>query len=194
MVRVFIANVRDLPDASKNPEVMAGLPAERKEKIMRIRREHERRQSLGAGLLLKHVQNLLGEKLCYNLSHSGDYVVCAVSDKPVGCDIEKIKEAPLKVAKRYFCESEVNYLDGAEDKNLEFFRLWTIKESYVKMYGKGLSMGLKNFEVNLEKEVSIIKNGTKEECHIREYELEEYRISVCAEEEFFEDKLGIIEL
>ena len=96
MVRVFISNISNLPDALDNQEMMEGLPDERKEKIKRIKIAHGRKQSLGAGLLLKYAQTTLGEGLCYNLSHSGDYVICAASNFSVGCDIEKIKEEIAK--------------------------------------------------------------------------------------------------
>ena len=196
MVRVFISNISNLPDALKNPEAMESLPEERKDKIKRIKLDHGRRQSLGAGLLLKHVQTTLGEGLCYNLSHSGDYVICVASNFAVGCDIEKIKEAPLKVAKRYFCEKEVSFLEKMleADRDEAFFRLWTIKESYVKMLKKGLAMGLDSFEVSFNDGISIKNNDEKVACHIKEYNLEGYKISVCAEEEFFADEMDIIEL
>lgn len=196
MVRVFISNISNLPDPLDNPKVLDGLPDERKEKIKRIKIAHGRRQSLGAGLLLKHAQTELGEVLCYNLSHSGDYVICATSKFAVGCDIEKIKKAPLKVAKRYFCKKEVSFLEKIPEaaRGEEFFRLWTIKESFVKMLKKGLAMGLDSFEVSFNDGISIKNNDEKVACHIKEYKLEGYKISVCAEEEFFADEMDIIEL
>ncbi|MBR5128849.1 MAG: 4'-phosphopantetheinyl transferase superfamily protein [Firmicutes bacterium] len=196
MVRVFISNIRDLPDALDNPKVLEGLPDERKDKIKRIKIAHGRKQSLGAGLLLKHAQNAYGEDISYNLSHSGDYVICATSNTAVGCDIEKVKNAPIKVARRYFCENEVLYIDKVpeDSRSEEFFRLWTIKESFVKMLKKGLAMGLDSFEVSFDEGISIKKNDEKVACHIKEYKLEGYKISVCAEEEFFAGEMDIIEL
>lgn len=38
----------------------------------------------------------------FNLSHSGDWVVCAIDDAPVGIDIEEIKPIDLAIAKRFF--------------------------------------------------------------------------------------------
>ena len=196
MVRVFISNISNLPDPLHSPKVIEDLPDERKDKIKRIKIAHGRRQSLGAGLLLKHAQTELGEDLCYNLSHSGDYVICATSKFAVGCDIEKIKKAPLKVAKRYFCKKEVSFLEKIPEaaRGEEFFRLWTIKESFVKMLKKGLAMGLDSFEVSFNDGISIKNNDEKVACHIKEYKLEGYKISVCAEEEFFADEMDIIEL
>ena len=110
--------------------------------------------------------------------------------------IEKIKKAPLKVAKRYFCKKEVSFLEKIPEaaRGEEFFRLWTIKESFVKMLKKGLAMGLDSFEVSFGESISIKKNDEKVACHIKEYNLEGYKISVCAEEESFADEMDIIEL
>ena len=200
MVKVYVANISNLPDPWTRPLILGELPEERVEKAMRIRRSKERKQSLGAGLLLEYAKRELGEGYFLNLSHSDDYVICAASEKKVGCDIEKIKEAPIKVAERYFYPSEADYLKGLseEKQGEEFFRLWTIKESYTKMTGRGLSMGLKSFEVIIDENdlegVLIFKDGERVNCNIKEYELEGYKVSVCAEEELFADEMDIIEL
>lgn len=199
MVRVYVTNVSNLPDPWTRPLILGELPEERVEKAMRIRRSQGRKQSLGAGLILQHAKTELGEGYCFNLSHSEDFVICAASEKKIGCDIEKIKSAPVKVAERYFAASESDYLKGLqEDKqDAEFFRLWTIKESYTKMDGRGLSMGLKSFEVilnesNLE-DVLIVQDGSKVDCNVKEYELEGYKVSVCAKEDEFEACLNYVE-
>lgn len=87
----------------------------------------------------------------FNISHSEDMVVCAVNDKPVGIDIEKIRPIDLSIAKRICTERELLYLFGhvpiEEDfvgaSNHEiltrFFEIWTAKEAYGKCIGKGIS-------------------------------------------------------
>lgn len=87
-------------------------------------------------------------KAHFNISHSGDYVVVAFSDCPVGIDIEKNKGNRLKVAKRFFTREELDDLFAlAEEKEQidYFYQLWTLKESYMKMIGKGISMSLSSF-------------------------------------------------
>lgn len=87
-------------------------------------------------------------KAHFNISHSGDYVVVAFSDCPVGIDIEKNKGNRLKVAKRFFTREELDDLFAlAEEKEqIEYFyQLWTLKESYMKTIGKGISMSLSSF-------------------------------------------------
>lgn len=87
-------------------------------------------------------------KAHFNISHSGGYVVVAFSDCPVGIDIEKNKGNRLAVAKRFFTREELDDLFAlAEGKEqIEYFyQLWTLKESYMKTIGKGISMSLSSF-------------------------------------------------
>ena len=85
--------------------------------------------------------------LFFNVSHAGDYVVGVLSDCEVGCDIEKNANAPLEVAEHYFYHSELAYIKAAKNKDKAFFTLWTLKESYMKMTGRGMSLPLDSFEV-----------------------------------------------
>lgn len=77
----------------------------------------------------------------FNISHSVEYVVCAVSDKPVGIDIQKIGEYNSDVAKRVCNEKELVQIENSLDKASEFTKLWTQKEAVLKMYGTGIASG-----------------------------------------------------
>ena len=119
-------------------------------------------------------------------------VICAVGEKSVGCDIEQISKAPGKVADRFFNERELRYLNQIpeEKRNKEFYRLWTMKESYIKMTGEGMQLPLDKFEVDFEEGIQIYREGEKQNCFVREYQLSQgeqlqYLISVCSEEEKF---------
>lgn len=87
----------------------------------------------------------------FNLSHSGNQVFCAVNHGPgeVGCDVEKIRDGGLKVAERYFHPDELRLLsDKSPAERTEcFYRLWTLKESYLKALGTGLSQPLNEFRI-----------------------------------------------
>lgn len=76
----------------------------------------------------------------FSISHSGNLVVCAVSDKPVGVDVECIRKPPLRVAQRYFTEEEQKLL---QEDDSQFWRVWTGKEALCKLSGEGLA-GLKH--------------------------------------------------
>lgn len=88
----------------------------------------------------------------FNVSHSGDWVLCAVSDKQIGVDIEMVKPFRAGMIARYFTHAEATYVwDGNAplegnvtdpDTCTRFYRVWTAKEAYVKMTGTGISTDL----------------------------------------------------
>lgn len=206
MVKVYLSDVSKLPDPLDNPELLNELPEERRDKILRFKQEKDRKQSLGAGLLLEQSLEQHGFDLAdirnsengkpeivgvhFNLSHSGDMVACVISEQPVGCDVEQMDKRRTGVAKRCFTMREFEYLDGIDEEkqNGEFYRIWTMKESYLKMTGEGITLALDRIEVIFDDDVSIFRDGKKEECYIREYHVPGYKLTVCAKEKVFADE------
>lgn len=74
----------------------------------------------------------------FNLSHSGKYVVCALSDKPIGIDVQKVNRYNPDVAKRVCSNVEVEQIENSADIDSEFTKLWTKKEAVLKKYGTGI--------------------------------------------------------
>lgn len=85
----------------------------------------------------------------YNLSHSGKYIAFAVDEIPVGIDVEQIKPIDMRIAERFFTADEILYItsQSEEMKTIAFYRVWTKKESRIKLEGKGLSIPLSSFSV-----------------------------------------------
>jgi 4'-phosphopantetheinyl transferase len=88
--------------------------------------------------------------VCFNLSHTQEWVACAVAQSSlVGVDVENCRrEVPvLTLARRFFSKQE--YLDltslPEEDQKSRFFDCWTLKESYIKARGEGIALGLSKF-------------------------------------------------
>lgn len=122
----------------------------------------------------------------YNISHSGDYIVCAVHEQPVGIDIEKIQSFDLQLAKQLFTAREYEDILCAENRNHACYDIWTIKESYVKALGKGLTIPLNSFQVRkrITGEIELFdihaKNRIKEFV-CKQYRIDEdYKLTVCA--------------
>ena len=65
----------------------------------------------------------------------------------MGADIEKVRNVNLRIAKRFFSKSECAALDAQEDslKKRDLFRIWTLKESFVKAVGTGMHTALNSF-------------------------------------------------
>jgi 4'-phosphopantetheinyl transferase len=111
----------------------------------------------------------------YNISHTGNYIACAVANEPVGIDVELIKPADLKIAERFFTPDETKYIK-AGDQSIRFYEVWTKKESFVKWEGKGLSNPLPSF--------SIFDSGEPERLFYHEiFHNEEAICHVCSTKE-----------
>ena len=85
----------------------------------------------------------------FNLSHSGEWVLCAVGQPAIGVDIERIQPIDLELARRYFSAAEYRRWlgDPASQRLARFYELWTLKESYLKAVGKGLAIPLDSFTI-----------------------------------------------
>ena len=89
---------------------------------------------------------IVNKKIFFNISHSGNYVLCAFGDENVGCDVEIINTYNDKVVNRFFTVSEQKVLNSSNKKDVDFTRLWTLKESVLKFTGSGVSGGLSSYD------------------------------------------------
>ncbi|MMZ47080.1 4'-phosphopantetheinyl transferase sfp [compost metagenome] len=127
----------------------------------------------------------------FNVSHSGKWVVCAIDDHPLGIDIEQLRPIDFEVGRVCFSDTEYDALmhQDAESRLSYFYDLWTLKESFVKAEGQGLTLPLKSFSFDLEAQPSIgftTEGFTTEYCHFKQYELDpDYKMAVCAAHDHF---------
>lgn len=212
MVEVYIANISELPDPLVFPEIMNDVSEDRCKKILSFRHVSDRKLSLGAGLMIKYVLSIYGvsddsvvysatgkptvEGVFFNVSHCGEYVICAHSKTAVGCDIEQIRIVKDSLINKVLKPDELLYVSDCSDneKFINFMRLWTIKESYLKMTGEGISAGIEGVSVQLGNEVVLLKEKLIIPCFVKEYCMHDYRIAVCAEENKFSENLTEINL
>ena len=136
-----------------------------------------------------YVKNV--ENLQFNVSHSGEWVVCAVDTEPIGIDIEIIKSINLKVAKRFFSQEEYRDFVSKDEngKTSYFYDLWTLKESYIKAVGRGLSIPLNTITIQLGRSGINIKNPPVEgDFYFKQYWIDDlYKLSVCSTSADFPD-------
>ena len=188
----------------------------RREKIAKIKPEAEKKLSLGAEMLLRYGLENAGfnrypPELSYNehgkpylkdggiffsISHSGSFAVCAVSDCDLGCDIEKMRPTGLRIARR-FCEEEYGSIMSAKPTaQLELlFRYWTLKESFMKAVGRGFSLGLNEFRIVADDEISVIQSVDERRFSFREFdEIAGYRCAVCMADVQCDAELKIVDL
>ncbi len=79
-------------------------------------------------------------RIHFNLSHCPQGILCAIDDSPLGCDIECIDNELDEDMLRRCCSSDerTRILQSADPKEA-FITLWTRKEAFLKLSGKGLS-------------------------------------------------------
>lgn len=227
-IQCYLANINKLGVDALFEHAYQSLPREglwleRRERINQYRNKKDKERSLGVGLLLLYalkvnkinsislVKNSYGklllpkdESFYFNLSHSGDYVACSVGSVENGIDIEHDSVENIDIAKRFFCENEYNHVmnQGGD----MFARIWTLKESYIKMKGKGLSIPLNSFEVYpgvviedkiMSKWVELPMETqsyvvSEENIKFREFSFEGYHLCMCAKGEI-EEKLILVD-
>lgn len=177
MIQTYLLNTGSLPDPDKDPTEWAAclrvLPPERAENIRRLRHTEQKKQSLGAGLLLRDMQRRLApqaeityeaygkpvcKQLAFSLSHTKEAVILSVWEGRkeendgilIGCDIETIRPCQKSVARRFFTEAEYAALEAIGDPAVQaerFCRYWTKKESVMKLTGLGLSLPMHLYDV-----------------------------------------------
>lgn len=85
----------------------------------------------------------------FNLSHSEPLALCALDDRPVGVDIQLVKNWNPRLPQRVCSQAELDWLDRQPDRSLGFAVLWALKESRVKQSGIGLRLPLREISVPL---------------------------------------------
>ena len=165
MLRIYHASVLPLL-GQKGGE---GLSQYRREKLARISNPQAYALSLGAErLLMAALQELGGpmpplEITCseagkpalqdgpaFSLSHSGERVLCALSDEPVGADLQQLRPCNSALVRRFFTAEEGAWLEEQRERDLAFSLLWSLKESYVKFLGSGIAgVHLDSFTVRI---------------------------------------------
>lgn len=190
------------------------LPKERQERIDKLKIEEMREKRVLAGAFMQYglsrVTHVPIRNICYSygeqgkpeldwksintrecssffsLSHSGKYAVLAVSDKPVGADVERLRNNRERVAKRCFHKKEyedIMALQDEEERGRRFLEYWTMKEAYVKRKGEGLQIPLYSFCIKRGDDgVSHVENTGGADIWFATGCLEEaYSVSVCSE-------------
>lgn len=206
-LKIYIADVACLEDEERFRQAYEAMPLYRRNKIDKLKPLSSKRLSLGAGLLLKYAfdENGYGDmvnhikegenkkpyidnsSICFNLSHSVNKVMLALSSEEVGCDVQHMSRKSLLVALRCFSSAESDFVFEGYDREIiknedltslsevdinilqdRFFTIWARKEAYVKLTGEGLTKDFREFNVLNLKE------------HFIDYKISDYRMAVCS--------------
>lgn len=212
-IYVFWADLKELEDPLLYDRLFPLVSKERQEKIERLKVEAKKKSSLGAELLLQEACRQVGRQeiamefsygpqgkpyftgagadLFFNLSHSGQRVICALSGKEVGCDVEQIAGKNWKKIEQIFTEEEKSvFFSSAEEEAWPEIscRLWTWKESFGKMVGTGITMPLSSVSFSMKKDqIVVCQKENRGTYYFKEYDLQDgYRYAVCGQSPSFE--------
>ena len=178
-IDIWVAIVAQVPDADLTAQLDAVLTEDERKKHAKLFIEKVRRRYLVTRSLVRYVLSryvpirpadwrfeatAFGRPtianthsgvsgLSFNLSHSDRLVTLAVTrDCEIGIDVEDLgRRAPLDIADSYFSPDEARQLRSLPEaaQPQRFFDFWTLKESYIKARGKGLSLPLDQFGFDL---------------------------------------------
>lgn len=201
MILLLAADVSPLQDSALYEAACAAVPPARRQKAERFRFDRDKRLCLGAGLLLRHGLAALGADpneepfcdrngkprlasgLCFNLSHTGQYALCALSGREIGCDAETVQDIDLRLAAR-FCPEECAEIlsepDPAARRDL-FYRYWVLKESFMKATGLGMRLALDAFRILPGDPVTVRQQVDGNTYHFAEFsDLPGCKCALCA--------------
>ena len=204
--RIYIADISVLKDPVIFENLLNQVPEYRQKKAMSFKFPKGKMQSLGVGLLLRQacVDAGLGladahvaygengkpyltdfPEVQFNLSHSGERVMCVLSPFETGCDVETIKGDRGRLAERFFMPEEsawIKHFETLEKQSDAFYRLWTLKECYMKVTGRGMSLMPDKFSLNVDENgnISLFHEGNRMEYAFREIDVHDgYRYAYC---------------
>lgn len=225
IIKTYIINTRQYEDEAAFNTAVESISPYRRQKIALLKNVNDKRRSLAAAIALNTALKEYGleertmeydvgkqgkpyfrynPEIRFSLSHSGDYAICSIGTHETGNDIELIKSGRERVAKRFFATEELDWIYETQDpreRDNRIFRIWTMKESFLKVTGRGMSLPLKDFAIIISDDGD---NGIRQNINditycIKEYtmpealaESGEYKISVCSESKTFAPELVVV--
>ena len=197
-IYVFALNINEVCENDINL-----LHKKQQERIKNIKNERARKQALAAELLVFYSIKKLRPKnipipplraagefgkpyftensdFKFNISHSGDWAVIAVSDCEIGIDIEKIGKLRTNVAKRILHEKEKQefFALNVNFYRIKFYDYWVLKESIVKATGRGMNDSFSDICIKFVDEITPQIDEKQLKLFLLPFE-NEYKIGIC---------------
>ncbi len=199
MIKLYIRDISTLFDGAWTG-FLTQLPPDRREEARHFRRDSDAARCVGTWILLRdafagegvnidalplrrnaHGKPFFEDQLEFSISHAGPFAAAAISDDPVGVDIEEAR-CKLSVARHFFSASETEAANArsGEAQQLYLQRLWVAKEAFVKAIGTGLKTPLNSFSVVLDDtSATLLQDITPLPIQISEFSEGDYRIAVA---------------
>lgn len=153
MLKIYYGHIQLVKDQKVFDKWYEKMNSDRQEKVRRCKNTVDKQRSLLAGILLNFglEKDRFAKQIFYSISHSGNYVVCVLSDRRVGIDIEnkfrsvfsedKVEQLERVAKKCLTMGEEIRFHSADDDEKVDLMlHFWTRKESYSKAIGKGLAI------------------------------------------------------
>jgi 4'-phosphopantetheinyl transferase len=134
--------------------------------------------------------------LHFNITHTDHLAVLAIDTHLVGVDIEKVSNARMAVANRFFSDSEKEMLKKSSKVKRDqlFYELWTIRESFVKAIGCGIFGTMGDFKPERDASGWHVDHADTGLWNIKHYNLfSDYSVALCSKNEVFPETIEMID-
>ena len=202
MQQIYKINTEKLEEPEVFSSFYEKVSNKRKQKIDSYRMKKDKLLSLGAGVLIDRGLKAFGlceaniriaegdygkpyfpdyPEIHFSISHSEKMVIAVFADTEVGCDIEYMVSADLEIAERFFCRAEYEFImrHKKQDRKEAFYRIWTLKESFMKAVGSGLMLPMNEFCIRIEGDIKVEQYYNNKEYGMRDWKDGEYHAALC---------------
>lgn len=217
MFFICCVNITNLKGEETLADLFKYISKEKYKKLMRYKNINDKKRGVISELLVRYLISIRSEiksneiiidkskygkpfvkninEIEYNVSHSGKFVVCIIGNYPVGIDVEKISNIDLSVSDIVFETKEYEEFQQINDleKREYFYRMWCLKESFIKAKGFGLYMNLNSFRINIVNENNIYCFYQGNKYYFKEYKIDLfYKLSICSKINEFPNEIKIL--
>ncbi|PIF04385.1 MAG: hypothetical protein CSA86_02065 [Arcobacter sp.] len=130
----------------------------------------------------------------FNITHSGHWVACAIDVNDVGIDIEYMKDINLTDFEEILTTKEISYINNKQEN---FYQIWTLKESYIKALGTGIYHSLSSFSIEPYSNhyAKVFQDGSCEkQWHFYNFNLDEkHSCSICSQAKITKEHFNFLE-
>ncbi len=200
-MKIYQLYTTDLLQSNVYQRAWERLSETEQRRVSEIQTKKQRLLSLGARILLQYAlakENILqyaleigthgkpflkNRTLEFNLSHSQTSVVCVIAEEAVGIDIEEKTRTAPKQYEKIISKEEKQFLQESDHLDMDFLRIWTMKESFVKMQGERIFEKPK--DIAMVQDMHLRTVWEEQNCFLQRYETTDYLICVCAKQNQF---------
>lgn len=125
------------------------------------------------------------QDIFFNISHSDGMAAVIIADRSVGIDVQSVRPIKQRMIEMICGDREKKFIAESNDKDECFIKLWSLKESYIKAIGQGMSFSMKkvNFDIGLLDEITGTGKISNQSGIYFTKQLDNFMLSACVLDE-----------